>query len=179
MYQVRGLSFQEAILRYYEDKYSIPIHRIPHFQLAEFFRYGSFRPYDLNVPIVSVKQIYDYIRENTGFWWIAAGERINDSLWRRGMIKGTGTVDSKRGRFFPIAEWSKQDVLSYVRQRKLRISPESAKLGSSFRSLCGEDMYLIKKHFPDDFGKIKSWFPLIDASLINYQMRQNSNAQEL
>lgn len=175
MYQVEGLSFQDSIIRYYEDRYGIPIHKIPHFQLSEFLRYGSFRPFDLNVPIISVKETYDYIRDETGFWWIAAGERINDSLWRRGMIKGSGTIDLKRGRFFPVAEWSKQDVLAYIRQRKLRTSPESAKLGFSFRSLQGRDMALVKKFYPEDYQKIKTWFPLIDASILNYEMRVETN----
>lgn len=59
MYQVRGLSFQESILRYYEDKYGIPIHRIPHFELSQWLRYGLFRAPDDNCPIVSVKETYD------------------------------------------------------------------------------------------------------------------------
>ena len=113
MYQVRGLSFQESILRYYEDKYGIPIHRIPHFELSQWLRYGLFRPFDFDCPIVSVKEIYGYMRANTDIWWVAAGERISDSVWRRAMIKHSGTIDQKRGRFFPIAEWSKADRLTF------------------------------------------------------------------
>lgn len=94
-----GLSFQESILRYYEDKYGIPIHRIPHFELSQWLRYGLFRPFDFDCPIVSVKEIYGYMRANTDIWWVAAGERISDSVWRRAMIKHSGTIDQKRGRF--------------------------------------------------------------------------------
>ena len=95
MYQVRGLSFQESILRYYEDKYGIPIHRIPHFELSQWLRYGLFRPCDFDCPIVSVKETYDYMRENTDIWWIAAGERIADSVWRRAML--TSSPAQSRG----------------------------------------------------------------------------------
>lgn len=172
MYQVRGLSFQESILRYYEDKYGIPIHRIPYFELSQWLRYGLFRAPDDNCPIVSVKETYDYMRDNTDIWWIAAGERIADSVWRRAMIKSSGTIDTKRGRFYPIAEWNKQDVLSYIRQRKLRVGVESAKLGFSFRSLMGRDLVQIRKHFPEDYQRIRKWFPLVDASILHYQMRQ-------
>ena len=49
MYQVRGLSFQESIIRYYEDKYGIPIHRIPHFELSSSLRYGLFPTCDIAV----------------------------------------------------------------------------------------------------------------------------------
>lgn len=172
MYQVRGLSFQESILRYYEDKYGIPIHRIPHFELSQWLRYGLFRPCDFDCPIVSVKETYDYMRENTDIWWISAGERIADSVWRRAMIKSSGTIDPKRGRFFPIAEWSKADVLAYIRQRKLRVGAESSRLGFSFRSLMGKDLLKIKKHFPQDYARIRRWFPLVDVSIIHHKMQR-------
>lgn len=172
MYQVRGLSFQESILRYYEDKYGIPIHRIPHFELSQWLRYGLFRPCDFDCPIVSVKETYDYMRENTDIWWIAAGERIADSVWRRAMIKSSGTIDPKRGRFFPIAEWSKADVMAYIRQRKLRVGAESSRLGFSFRSLMGKDLLKIKKHFPQDYARIRRWFPLVDVSIIHHKMQR-------
>lgn len=171
MYQVEGLSFQEAIIRYYEDKYSIPIYRIPHFMLSEWLRYGLFRPYDWNIPIISVKETYAYMRLMTDIWWIAAGERICDSIWRRAMIKSTGTIDNKRGRFYPVAEWSKDDIKAYIRQNKLRVGSESEKLGFSFRSLSGKDIQKIKDFYPLDYEKIKLWFPLIDVSIINAKMR--------
>lgn len=171
MFQVRGLSFQESILRYYEDKYGIPIHRIPHFELSQWLRYGLFRPDDLDCPIVSVKETYDYMRDNTGIWWIAAGERIADSVWRRAMIKSSGTIDEKRGRFFPVAEWRKDDVRAYIRQRRLKVGVESSKLGFSFRSLMGHDLMQIQKYFPADYAKIRRWFPLVDASIIHQQMK--------
>lgn len=183
MYQVRGLSFQEAILHYYEDKYSIPIYRIPHFELSEFLRYGLYRKEDMSVPIVSVKETYDYMRCNTDIYWIAAGERIADSVWRRAMIKHSGTIDEVRGRFYPVAEWTKQNILSYIKQRRLPIGMESAKLGFSFRSFAGKDMAAVKECFPDDYQLIRSWFPLIEASVINYKLkeeaRQNGQLQQV
>lgn len=171
MYQVHGLSFQEAIIRYYEDKYSIPIHRIPHFELSQWLRYGAFRNYDFSCPIVSVKETYDYIRDNTGIWWIAAGERISDSVWRRAIIKSSGTIDEKRGRFYPIAEWGKDAVRAYIRQRKLRVGAESEKLGFSFRSFAPKDLIAIRDNFPADYAKIKEWFPLVDVNILQYQMK--------
>ena len=177
MYQVRGLSFQESILRYYEDKYGIPIHRIPHSELSQWLRYGLFRHCDFDCPIVSVKETYDYMRENTDIWWIAAGERIADSVWRRAMIKSSGTIDPKRGRFFPIAEWSKADVMAYIRQRKLRVGAESSRLGFSFRSLMGKDLLKIQKHFPQDYARIRRWFPLVDVSIIHHKMQGGYDGQ--
>lgn len=171
MYEVQGLSFQESILRFYEDKYGLPIHRIPSFYLSKRLRYGLFRPYDYSVPVLSIKDIYEYMRDMTDLYWIAGGERINESLWRRGMLKATGTIDAKRGRLYPIAEWTKKEIMAYIRQNKLKVGIDSARLGFSFGSFLGNDLEIIKKYFPQDYAKIKEWFPLVDASIKNINMQ--------
>ena len=159
MYYVKGLSFQEQICRYYEDRYGLPIHRVPHFELSQFLRYGLYRPTDFSVPVVSVKDVYNYLRLNTDIWWIAAGERITDSVWRRAIIKSSGTIDEKRGRIYPVAEWRKEDVVAYIRQNKLKVGVESRKLGFSFGSLQAREVIPVKLHFPADFARIRAWFP--------------------
>ena len=100
MYIVPDLSFQERTMEWYEKRYQIEIMRIPHMDVSEFYHYGSFRPGDPTFPIVSINDIYQYVRLETDFWWIAAGERIDDSIVRRAMMKKSGSIDVQRGRFF-------------------------------------------------------------------------------
>lgn len=165
MYLVKGLEFQEKTIRYYENKYDVEMLRVPHFMLSDFLRYGSFRMPDLDVPIIKTVDLYNYMRNETGVYWICAGERISDSIVRRAMIKNSGTIDSKRGRIYPVAQWNKSNIMSYLKINKLPLSLENKTLGFSFRSLMGEDMIKIKEYFPDDFEKIKRDFPLIEASI--------------
>lgn len=165
MYLVKDLEFQERTIRWYEDKYGFKMLRIPHFMLSDFLRYGSFRMLDLTVPIVSTKEVYDYIREETGIYWISGGERISDSIIRRAMIKNSSSIDFNRGRFYPIAYWQKKHVMSYIKQNRLPMSLENRALGFSFRSLFGSELKTIKEKFPDDFQKIKDDFPLVEASI--------------
>lgn len=165
MYLVKGLEFQEKTIRYYENKYDVEMLRVPHFMLSDFLRYGSFRMPDLDVPIIKTVDLYNYMRNETGIYWICAGERISDSIVRRAMIKNSGTIDSKRGRIYPVAQWNKSNIMSYLKINKLPLSLENKTLGFSFRSLMGEDMIKIKECFPDDFEKIKRDFPLIEASI--------------
>ena len=87
MYIVPDLSFQERTMEWYEKRYQIEIMRIPHMDVCEFYHYGSFRPEDPTFPIVSINDIYQYVRLETDTWWIAAGERIDDSIVRRAMMK--------------------------------------------------------------------------------------------
>ncbi len=173
MYLVGGLTFSDRIIKFYEDRYGLKIHKVPHFMLSEWLRYGTFRPADYSVPIVSPKNCYDYVRELTGAWWIGGGERIADSVWRRAMIKNSGSIDEKRGRFYPLADWTKSHVLSYIRQNRLLVGEESAKLGFSFRSLLPEDMVKIKAAYPRDYETIKKWFPLVEAGVKHHELTQN------
>ena len=164
MYLVKNLEFQEIALRHYERRYGIEIKRIPHFMLSEWLRYGTLRPPDFDVPIISTKETYDYVRSLSGTWWIACGERISDSIVRRAMIKHSGTIDDLRGRIYPVAYWRKQEILYYVKKNRLRLSGENSALGFSFRSLMPKDLQAIKERFPQDYEKIREWFPLIEAS---------------
>ena len=170
MYQVPGLSFQEATLRWYEDRYGLKIHRVPHPELAEWLRLGLFRHEDWSVPAIGFNDLYHYVRVVTGGWWIAAGERIADSIWRRAMMKRAGSVDRLRGRFYPLMYWRKEDVLRYIAQRRLKVSPEGKYLGHSFRSLEPEEMFLTKLNYPTDFAKIERWFPFVGAAVMKFEM---------
>lgn len=172
MYQIPGLSFQEASIRYVEARYDIEVIRIPHFELSELFRYGAFRKSDPNVGVVKPLDVYTWLRLQTDVWWIAAGERIADSIVRRAMMKKSGSIDENRGRFYPIAQFNKADVLSYIKHHKLKVSPESHLLGHSFRSLHPADLTQIKQHYPEDYAKIISWFPFAEAGVFKVEMQK-------
>lgn len=169
MYLVPGLEFQEKMLRWYENKYNTEIIRVPHFEVSEFLKYGSFTLYDHDIDIVGITDIYEYIRQQSGIHWIAAGERCADSIVRNAMIKQSGSIDHKRGRFYPIAYWKKNDVMQYIKHKKLYLSPEQKKLGFSFRSLAGSELAVIKENYPEDYKKILKIYPFAEAGVVRYQ----------
>ena len=82
---------------------------------------------------------------------------------RRAMIKNSGTIDVKRGRIYPVAQWTKKDISDYVRKNNLFISPESKVLGHSFRTLDKKDLIAIKEYYPKDYELIKEWFPFVEV----------------
>ena len=169
MYICPDLEFQERLLKYYESRYNTEIIRLPHMEVSEFFKYGTFRASDYNVPIISINEIYTYLRETTGIWWIAAGERINDSIVRRAMIKNSGSIDMPRGRFYPIAEWNKAEVMQYIKFAKLKLGEDSKQLNFSFKSLEGRELYFVKKYFPQDFERILGLYPYAEAAVLRYE----------
>lgn len=169
MYLVPDLEFQELALRWYEKQYGNKILRVPHFETSEFYRYGSFRDPDGEVQIVSVREEYNYLRYKTGTYWIAGGERVSDSIVRRAMIKHSGSIDEKRGRFYPLAEWVKKDVIQYIDHYHLFLSPEQKDLGFSFASLAGSELSVIKQYYPDDYDRILHYFPEADAGVERFE----------
>lgn len=169
MYICPGLSFQEKTLQWYERKYGVEILRLPHMDTSEFFHYGSFRWPDYTFPVISMNDVYHYVRVETGAWWIAAGERIKDSIVRRAMIKHSGSIDMKRGRFYPLAEWSKKETLQYIKMHKLYLGEDSRKLGFSFKSLAGEELAMVKKYFPEDYEKILTLYPFAEAGVKRFE----------
>lgn len=178
LWYVPDLEFQEETLRRYESAYGIRIHRLPHFELGNLLRYGTWRDPDESVPILSVPELYDHVRSLTELHWIAAGERITDSLVRRAMIKASGTVDFKRGRFFPLAEWTKKDVVGYITKHRLRLGRDHDVLGFSFAGPEGRTLAKIKEHFPNDYEKIRRFFPDVEAAVLRSRMTEHDETSK-
>ena len=169
LYICPHLEFQERQIRWYESRYGVDVIRLPHPMVSEYFRYGTFRPPDPDVSIVGINDVYNHVRKLTGMWWIAAGERIDDSIVRRAMIKHSGTVDGKRGRFYPVANWRKRDVMQYIRIHKLRTGGDSRAMGFSFRGMEGNQLKALKDHFPEDYERLRAWYPMVDGAVWRYE----------
>jgi phosphoadenosine phosphosulfate reductase len=175
MYLVKGLEFQERVIRYYENKYGIEVLRIPHYRVAHYLRYGYYCRPDLSVRETKLVDCYNRARQHFGIEWIAAGETICDSRVRRAMIKSSSSIDVNRKRFFPVAEWKRQDIRRYIQLNKLRIAEEYQWLKSSFALMDGESLKVVRDHYPDDFRRIKEVFPLAEAAIIQFEIEHERN----
>jgi phosphoadenosine phosphosulfate reductase len=173
MYHVAGLSFNESILQWAERRYKTLIYRIPHFDLSGQLKYGLFRLPDDDVPIININDIYAHVRKMSGLEWIAAGETISDSIWRRAMIKKSGTIDFQRRRFYPIAYFRKKHIMTYIKRNRLKYAPETKYIGHSFGNFYPKTLYLVKKHYPSDYKKIKTWFPFCESAVKRYELYYN------
>jgi phosphoadenosine phosphosulfate reductase len=177
MYQVAGLEFQERVIRHYESRFGFPVLRVPDSCLSGMFRYGYFRAPDDDCPIVLQADVEAYVRSVTGADWIASGEKIKDSIWRRAMIKKSGSIDYARRRVYPLAYWSRKQVDAYVRMNRLPVANEAkfTKRGSSFSDFSPYSMAMVKQYYPKDYETIKRWFPFIEASVKKYEIHKTKN----
>lgn len=171
LYDVPDLSFQNQMMDWAETRYGIKILKIPHFTATIHKKYGIYCEANEEVEEKDINDIYDEVRSYFNCEWIAAGERIADSLWRRGMIKSIGTVDEKRKRFYPIAEWNKAQTFNYIKRNKLLYSPETKYLGKSF-NMGAVNIHKVKEFYPEDYQKIRIYYPFIDG-ILEYSKRLN------
>ncbi len=171
MYLVPGLSFQERYMRYLERRYSISILRLPHWQLGDMLQGGSYRPITAaatECPPLTIAKMEGYLRERTGIGWIVGGHKITDSLLRRLQVGLHHGIDVAHKRAFPLAYWTNSSVYTFLRSRGVALPPDYGiyPRGRSFGDLMAHSVGPIKKHFPEDYAKIKEWFPYVDATFI-------------
>ena len=81
------------------------------------------------------------------------------------MIKASGSINKKTGRFYPIAHWTKSDVMAYIRKERLYLPKDSRGLGFSFKSLAGEELAWVKETYPEDYKKIIQMYPFAEAAV--------------
>lgn len=160
---VPNLDYEEKILTWYEKKYGIEIIRAVGECAAEAYRYGYFRPTDLTFPIISETDFYNYYRVQTGSWFVASGERVEDSLQRRAMIKHSGTINVEQGRFYPVALWKKKEIYDYIKYHKLYLHPAQRELGFSLTPFGGRSLKWHLDNHPEDYYKIIKQFPFAGA----------------
>jgi phosphoadenosine phosphosulfate reductase len=190
LYIVPGLSFQENYLAYLERRYSIHIHRLPHFQLAAMLRGGTLRfnrRDSLAAANIKPRHIDAHLRKITGIQWIATGEKAIDSVERNAMIRNVAGISLPRRRIWPLAYWSHSTVYNYLKTRQIALAPEYSlsvtssspadRKTRSFGGLQYRDVCWIEEKYPDDYKKITTMFPMLPAQILRYRQREELEQQ--
>jgi phosphoadenosine phosphosulfate reductase len=153
-----------------EAHYGIEVLRIPHFMLGEMMRDGTWGEPDPAHTAISIGQISDHMRAISGMDWIATGERMTESVTRRGWMTKWGTINHRTHRIYPVAHWRKRHVLAYVREHNLHLSEDSRRFGRQLNDLMPETLWLIHKHYPEDYARLKRVFPHADVGVAWWDM---------
>lgn len=179
MYILPGLSFQEVHLQYVEKRYSLEVIRVPDWRLCKLLR-GSVARHptqaSASLPSVSWGDVENHIRSRTGLHWVASGESIYDSMNRRGMIVSSSSgVDIPRGHIYPVGFWKRREIESYLSHNQITIPCEYRVMtkGRSFGGILPDQIFDIKKHYPEDYERLKELFPLIETQAIRHELDQD------
>jgi len=183
LYTVPNLSFIESKLRWAERKYGVKIRQYPHPDLADALRTSAYRlPSNIgrSVNAYRYSDVDRAVRYDTGIDWLAYGWKRIDSLERRGVLANIElhALEPRSPRVYPLANWSHKEVLAYIKHNKL-IKPDlmNGRMMSGV-SFVGDDLQWVKENHPDDFARIKRFFPAVEVSIIRFNEIQERKKQQ-
>ncbi len=170
MYLVDGLRCVEAPVMAAVNRYHVRLVKYPHWVLANMIKYAVLRPHVEGCYEWSETKYTDIenaARADTGIEWVATGQRMDESLERRGMLHKVSGFDEKRARLYPLWNWSARDVYSYLRWRRIAPPPAFGKgaRGVSGINLAPATLRWVREFYPDDYEKIVEVFPWAGAQL--------------
>jgi len=171
---IPGLECEWKTIRPLIARYKIPFHTVPHWQLSHFLRDNVYRTYMPGSDAIrKLKQVdvERHLRAKTGVEWFAFGWRTSDSMTRNAYLKNVSGVDAKARRIFPVWTWKTEDILAYVRLKRL---PLQKPIGGAHKKTSGvnltpETLVWLKSEFPDDYKKVLRVFPLAGAAVFRHE----------
>ncbi|WP_084165856.1 phosphoadenosine phosphosulfate reductase domain-containing protein [Dyadobacter crusticola] len=179
LYMAPGLEFQRVQIEYYEKTLGIRIQQFPNpslYRQLNCFMYQS--PgnldaiYDADLYEAGYDDIFSLAKMDLGIsqdTYVAVGNRMSDSLNRRTSIIRFGPENKKRKQFFPVFDWTNEEVVNEIRASGIRLPVDYQIWGRSFDGWDFRFLAGLKEHFPGDFQKVKEIFPLIDLELKRYE----------
>lgn len=160
MYLVPGLRCVEDGLRWAEDRWGVPIHRIPHWVGAKYLRNAVYCDPKMSlddVPEWKLADCYAAVSAKTGIPIIATGAKRTDSAWRR---RAMGNWQAEM--FTPIKTWNKMHVVGYLKTRGIPL-PDSSDRNATGVDLSTPSLLWLHDQYPDDFETLARTFPYIRA----------------
>ena len=180
-YLIPKLSFVEKSLTYYENFFGEKIIRVPNPNLIRMLNAGTYQTpannriiASFDFPFISFDDVFDFVKEDLDLpkvTWVAIGNRMFDNLNRYGSIKKYGAHNEKRKTFYPIYDYKIADLVHLLQQEQVKLPVDYRIWGKSFDGLDHRFIKPLKEFFPDDYEKIKSFFPLIESDLLRYGKR--------
>jgi 3'-phosphoadenosine 5'-phosphosulfate sulfotransferase (PAPS reductase)/FAD synthetase len=166
-YFVPGLSFVESVLRHYSRLWKVDILRYPSDEaLSLMAQMKGARKTKYNE-----SDVLKALREDLSDTWLVSGAKKKDSLARRGMLsKLSDGIDPKRKVVYPLIDWSDRQVMTYCKQRKLRLPiTYSMGLKNSMWVPDIEGLIWIKANFPRDYDRIIAVFPILSSMVFKHE----------
>lgn len=99
----------------------------------------------------------------------ALGMRAKDSMQRTLYFQKNGPVNYTRKLFYPVWDWDKQRVVDTIRRSGWKLPIDYKYFSASFDGLYLKYLLPIKQHFPRDWERIITIFPLAELEILRYE----------
>jgi 3'-phosphoadenosine 5'-phosphosulfate sulfotransferase (PAPS reductase)/FAD synthetase len=176
---IPGLEFVEESLDYYERKFEAKITRLPHPSLHRWMNNLVFQTPErclvieqANLPNFNYKDSCNAVAQLAGLSpgiLAADGVRAADSPMRRIAIQTHGTISKNQGKYHPIWDWKKADMVEAFKKHNIRLPQDYKLFGRSFDGLDLRFLLPLKRHRPTDYQKVLEWFPLAELEVFRWE----------
>jgi hypothetical protein len=179
---VPGLEFVEVNLSYYENKIGRRIIRLPQPRFYAMLNDLIYQPpveerhrliWGWGLPNHSHQEIHHAVCKCEGLdpsvVYTGIGLKYADSIQRRTALARNGLVTHSLKKYYPIAHYTKQDVLDKIKRADWKLPTDYRYFKDSFDGLQIRYLLPIKQHFPRDYARILEWFPLAECEVLRYE----------
>jgi len=180
LYTIPNMEWEEESLKYYEDYFKTKILQLPHPRLYRMLRNSIFQTYESYLAIKEMRlPSFDYdfcfkmalihykLPDST---YVAIGNKRSDNINRAMQMKKSGGIQESKNKIFPIFDWTDTMLKAEIKKSGVKLPVDYEMFGRSFDGLQFEFVEPIKRNYPDDYEKIKTWFPLIDVEIERRRM---------
>lgn len=171
MYFVKDLEHISKFIKYSQNKYSnARFTEIPHYGLSQIYKNGIYCTPNKNIKRkTTLSDIDEAVRIKLGCNHTFYGWKKSDGLNRRLTLQGYELeAISKTNKVYPLSNWTKADVLGYIKMNRL---PQPIAYSDKRSNGVGFnlDCYLyLRKYYPNDLKKILKEFPLSERILYEH-----------
>ena len=180
---VPGMRFVEESLDYFEEIFQTRIIRLPHISFYRQLGNFIFQPPDRIEAIRNLgltectrftyNDVRRWIADDLGWsaesTWTATGVRAADSPRRRIHIVKSKARNHSQKQFYPVFDYRKNDVMDVINRYGIKLPVDYEMFGRSFDGIDYRFSGPLKKHFPDDFERLRFWFPLVDLEILRHE----------
>lgn len=177
MYFVKDLEHINIFLRDALMRYpNVTLIQVPHWGLTHVLRAGLLCPRQ-NIKALTVKDIDESLRIKFKINYTFYGMKKSDNLNRRLMLntyQNGGTI-STTNKVYPLADWSKNDVLRYIKLNRLPQPIRYSSLSSNGITFDISVLLYCRQYYPNDLNLILKTFPLAERILFEYDYKKRQN----
>lgn len=182
MYSIPNLKFVNDQLDEFEQIFQRPIGRYPNPRLYQRLKYGTMQPPDrraviraARIPEITENDVIAAIEDDYGLErdrWRMDGVRATDSIVRRISMKRHGPMKPHLNKVSPIWDWKIADVRNAMAFHKIPWPIDYEWFGRSFDGIDYRFIKPVYDNAPDDFERLKEWYPFLELELIRHDLRK-------
>lgn len=181
-YIVPGLEFIENNIMLYEKHFGIKVARMPHPILYDHINHQDWQPYqealnmgEYSLGSINFRMVTEMYLQEKGFKDVEYDcncMKMSDSLNRRLLMRKTPDIDTSRKIIYLTKYITDSQCYLHIKENNIPLTDDYKIFGRSWDGVSYHFLYGVKKHYPQDFERIKSYFPLIEAEIFRYKLFQ-------